>query len=178
MPNEPPQKSTSGVEQRVVRIETKLDGLIETVSDFARSTNSRFALVETQQRESGRFSWTAFGTVLVGVGMICTACAAYVNMQVAPLDGTLKMAEAERSGIRIDIQRIEADRHRDQLELDDRLQREMRLVSDIVRASGDTTKEILLRDEKRIDDVTYRFDKMRDDERQELMMFRMRGSAK
>lgn len=172
MPTSPLKPDANDFSDRTARIETKLDGLIESVAVFTNSTERRFITVESQLRESGRWSFSAISTIALIIGMICAACAAYVSMRIAPIEAAQNTSTAERASLGSNLNRMEEDRHRDNSELDDRLQREMRLVSDIVKAQGDSTKEVLIRDEKRLDDVIGRVDRLHESDRRELSTYR------
>lgn len=152
-------------EARQSRIETKLDGLIQAMGQFRDDTERRFGIVENQQRLSGRWSWSAVGVIITGMALVGTAIGAVMAARIGPLEGAI-------AGLITNQQRTEDDRHRDNADLDTRLQREMRLVSDVVAQQAAATSEMLKRDEQRINDVTYRQDKGRDDERQELITLR------
>lgn len=149
-------------ESRLSRIESLLER-------FVSDTERRFTIVESQQRVSGKFSWTAFAAVAGAAGMVSTACFAFITARVGPIEANVAANAAN-------IQQIQGEGRRDREELDARLQREMRLVNDVVSEGLRAAKEMIQArlgiDEKRLDDVTYRVDKFNDEDRQELRSVR------
>lgn len=186
-------------EQRI-RIEEKLDGLINRFDRFSEDTRLRFKSnedrqqkLEEQQQSVGRWNWQSFGAIagviVAGVVMVGTASIAFINVRVAPLESGVAAGISERQSIRGDIQRIEDNGHREQsnieerfqheqAEMDERLQREMRLVSDVISKQGDANKDAIQAVSKRVDDATYRIDKIREEGSDELMRLRLLDAAK
>lgn len=138
-------------------------------------------ITERQQGE-GKWNWQTFGAIagviIAGVVMIGTASIAFINVRVAPIESAVAASAAERASLQSGMERIEGDRHRDQAEMDVRLQREMRLVGDVISKQGEANKEMIAAVSKRVDDVTYRFDRLREEQAEELMKYRLLSATK
>lgn len=175
----------SNMQSRLVRIETKLDGLTGAVERFVGETHQRFQQVdvethqrfqqiESRQAQSGKLSSSLLTVIVTSAGLILAGLTGLIVLYVAPVktaqEGEETRFSAAMVGVEVNQRRQEEDRRRDEDKFDERLQREMRLLNDTVTTSASATKEMLSArldvDEKRMDDVTYRVDRSADEYRE------------
>lgn len=161
---------------RVTRIETILEQFVTSTAQRMNQQDREIDDVKTKQGDTGKWSWTAVGVVISGVGILVTVIGALAILYIAPVKTAQESAEtrmlASIESLHVNERRLEEDRRRDEDKFDERLQREMRLINEVVVKGLESTKEMvearLLIDEKRIDDVTYRYDRSADEYRQKL----------
>lgn len=160
------------------RFEERFENFSRQLEQVAADLKS----ITNQQQSSGRWNWQTFGAIagviLAGVVMIGTANIAFINVRVAPIESAVASSTTERASLLANIERIEGDRHRDQADMDTRLQREMRLVGEIVAKQGEANKDATIAISKRVDDVTYRFDELRKEQAEELLQYKSIGLEK
>lgn len=170
---------THPIESRVSILENAVteirDDLRQMSSDQklrASDLDQKIDKIIASNSAQNQWSWSTISAIAVIVGMICTACVAYVNMRIAPIEGAQNTAISERATLSANLLRMEDDRRRDNDKMDERLQREMRQINETVIKGLEGQRDQLALEVKRIDDVTERDDRRREDERHELMEYR------
>lgn len=174
-----PTESIQPIESRVSILEIAVTDIRDELRQMSADQKSRASDLDQKidkiiasNSEKNQWSWPTISAIAVIVGMICTACVAYVNMRIAPIEGSQNTAISERAGLAANLLRMEDDRRRDNDKMDERLQREMRQLNETVVKGLEGQRDQLSLEVKRIDDVTERDDRRREDERHELMEYR------